>query len=134
MFNRHWGQDRRRYQRLNLNLIVWYKVVCPDSLRSMLGEKEKEVLTIDIGPLGMAFMCRYHLPSYSTLLLKFIVFSAHAGSYSHLAIPLELQGVVRSSLPSEDNEYRIGICFKDIPTEKQLQLARFVEESLRPCI
>ncbi|MDD2657949.1 MAG: PilZ domain-containing protein [Candidatus Pacebacteria bacterium] len=134
MYNRHWGHDHRRYQRLNLNLVVWYKVVTPDELRQKFGDKEREVVTIDVSPLGMAFTCIYQIPVYSGLALKFIVFSANYGSRGHLAIPLEITGEVRSCIPHENNEYRVGVYFKQIESNKQVELMRLMRDSLRPCI
>ena len=134
MYSRYWGRDRRRFQRLNLNLIVWYKVLSPYDPQFNYGERELEATTLDISPIGMAFIAIHNIPVYAKLALKFIVFSSSAGSYSHLAIPIEVNGEVRSCMPHENNEYRVGVCFKGIELEKQTQLADFVKESLRPVI
>jgi len=134
MYNRRWGQDRRRFQRLNLDLIVWYKALSPEQLRQMLGSVEREATTLDISPFGMAFMSSYNIPAFSDLGLKFIVFSSKAGSYSNLTIPIEVNARVCSCVPYEKNEYRVGVSFSNIELEKQQKLAHFVRESLRPFI
>ncbi|MFA5411406.1 MAG: PilZ domain-containing protein [Candidatus Omnitrophota bacterium] len=130
MYNRYWGRDRRRFQRLNFNLTVWYKVLIPVNLRLSCPEEDREATTLDISPLGMAFISRSSLPLYTSLVLKFIVFT----SCSNIAIPIEVNGEVRSCMPYENREYRIGVCFKGIEPEKQRQLEDFVKESLRPVI
>ena len=133
MFNRKWGQDRRRFQRLNLNLVVWYKFSRPQP-PNMLGAEQREAITIDISPFGMAFMSSYKIPAFSDLALKFIIFSRQAGASNNLTIPIEVNGRVRSCTPWEKNEYRVGVSFNNIELEKQQRLIYFVRESLRPFI
>lgn len=134
MYNRKWGQDRRRFQRLNLNLVVWYKALNPEYVRQMLGAAEREAITHDISPFGMAFMSSYKIPAFSDLALKFIIFSRQAGASNNLTIPIEVNGRVRSCTPWEKNEYRVGVSFNNIELEKQQRLIYFVRESLRPFI
>jgi len=134
MYNRHWGKDRRRFQRLNLNLVVWYKLLHPGQTNNMLGTAEREAITTDISPFGMAFMSSYNIPAFTDLGLKFIIFTSDNGSYSSLTIPLEVNARVRSCAPCENNEYRIGVSFTNIQLEQQQKLMKFARESLRPFV
>ncbi|HPT39851.1 MAG TPA: PilZ domain-containing protein [Candidatus Omnitrophota bacterium] len=133
MYNRKWGQDRRRFQRLNLNLVVWYKFLRPQPA-NMLGAEQREAITIDISPFGMAFMSSYNMPVYSDLALKFIIFSSQDGSYSNLTIPIEVNAKVRSCTPGEKGEFRVGVSFTNIQLEQQQKLMKFAQESLRPFV
>jgi c-di-GMP-binding flagellar brake protein YcgR len=134
MYNRKWGKDRRRFQRLNLNLVVWYKILHIEQANNMLGAEEREAITTDISPFGMAFMSSYNIPAYTDLSLKFIIFSSQAGAYSSLTIPIEVNAKVRSCALCENNEYRVGVSFSNIELEKQQKLMKFVQESQQPFV
>jgi len=134
MYNRKWGKDRRRFQRLNLNLVVWYKLVKPVSGPATLGATEREAITLDISPFGMAFMSSFNIPVFTELALKFIIFSSQDGVYNNLAIPIEVNAKVRSCAPAEKGEFRIGASFTNIQLEQQQKLMKFAKESLRPFV
>ena len=134
MYNRKWGQDRRRFQRLNLNLVVWYKLLRPMEAGNMLGTEDREAITVDISPFGMAFMSSYNIPLFSDLALRFIIFTSQDGTYSNLTIPLEVNAKVRSCTPAEKGEYRVGVSFSNIQLEQQQKLMKFARESQRPFI
>ena len=134
MYNRKWGQDRRRFQRLSLNLVVWYKVLHPEPANNMLGTAEREAITVDISPFGMAFMSSFNIPAFTDLALKFIIFSSQDGSYSTLTVPIEINARVRSCAPAERGEFRVGVSFSNIELEKQQKLMKFARESQQPFI
>jgi len=134
MFNRKWGQDRRRFQRLNLNLVVWYKALNPAHVRMLLGTSEREAITADISPFGMSFMSSHVIPIFSDLALKFIIFASQSGNYDRLTIPMEVNARVRSCGPWEHNEYRVGVSFSNIELEQQQRLAHFMRDSMRAII
>lgn len=130
MFNRYWGKDRRRFQRLLLNLTILYKVRTPEHLRQALGEKDIEATTIDLSTIGLAFISKHHIPVWSTLLLKFIFFGS-GDSAAHIVKPVEVEAEVKTCLPYE-NEFRLGVCFKGLDEERRAQLSRFVGATNRP--
>jgi c-di-GMP-binding flagellar brake protein YcgR len=134
MYNRKWGQDRRRFQRLNLNLVVWYKLLKVTPGPGSLGSAEREAVTADISPFGMAFMSSFSIPLFTDLALKFIIFSSQDGAYDNLAIPIEVNAKVRSCLPAEKGEFRIGVSFTNIQLEQQQKLMKFARQSLRPFV
>jgi len=130
LFNRYWGKDRRRFQRLLLNLTVWYKVRSPEYLRVKLGERDMEATTLDLSVIGLAFLSNHHIPVWSDLLLKFIFFGSGNGAVS-IVKPVEVEAQVKSCLPY-DNQFRCGVCFKGMDEERRLQLNRFIGATLRP--
>jgi hypothetical protein len=64
------------------------------------------------------------------LILKFIFFGSGEGSV-HITKPVEVEAVVRSCLPYE-NEYRLGVCYKGLDEERRCQLLRFIGATLQP--
>ena len=136
MYNRKWGQDRRRFQRLNLNMVVWYKLFKPPIAPRAGGlvAEEREAVTIDISPFGMAFMSSFSIEVFTDLSLKFIIFSSQNGAYERLAVPMEVKAKVRSCSPAQKGEFRIGVSFTDIQLEQQQKLMKFAKESLRPFV
>jgi len=132
MFNRKWGKDRRRFQRLNLNLVVWYKLAHPEKAVGTLGTAEREAITLDISPFGMAFMSSFNISLYTDLALKFIIFDTKDGSTGNLAIPIDVNAKVRSCTPAEKGEFRVGVSFINIELEKQQRLMKFARDSQRP--
>ena len=130
MFNRYWGKDRRRFQRLLLNLTIWYKVRTPEDLRLKFGEKDMEATTLDLSTIGLAFLSKQRIPVWSTLLLKFIFFGEKEGSVN-IVKPVEVEAEVKTCLPYE-NEFRLGVYFKGLDEERRVELSRFVGATLRP--
>ncbi len=130
MFNRYWGKDRRRFQRLLLNLTIWYKVRTPEDLRLKFGEKDMEATTLDLSTIGLAFLSKHRIPVWSTLLLKFIFFGGNEGSVN-IVKPVEVEAEVKTCLPYE-NEFRLGVYFKGLDEERKGELSRFVGATLRP--
>lgn len=134
MYSRNWYHDRRRFKRLNLNLVIWYKVVGNKYVSLNPQEKDVEATTVDLSPFGLSFVTCKELPIYSKLVIKFIVFKATEKEQSNLAIPLEVKAEVRSCLISDNNEYRVGVSFKGIEIQEQMQLVNLIRESLKPCL
>jgi len=130
LFNRYWGKDRRRFQRLLLNLTIWYKVRTPEDLRLKFGEKDMEATTLDLSTIGLAFLSKQRIPVWSTLLLKFIFFGENEGSVN-IVKPVEVEAEVKTCLPYE-NEFRLGVSFKGLDEERKGELSRFVGATLRP--
>ncbi len=130
MFNRYWGKDRRRFQRLLLNLTILYKVRSPDYLRMRLGDKDMEATTLDLSRIGLAFLSKHNIPVWSNLLLKFIFFGSGDGAVS-IVKPVEIEAQVKSCMPY-DNEFRCGVCFTGLDEERRFQLNRFIGATMRP--
>ncbi|MFA5224801.1 MAG: PilZ domain-containing protein [Candidatus Omnitrophota bacterium] len=130
LFNRYWGKDRRRFQRLLLNLTIWYKVRTPEHLRQAFGEEDMEATTLDLSTIGLAFISKHHIPVWSTLLLKFIFFGSPEDSPS-IVKPVEVEAEVKACIPYE-NEFRLGVSFKGLDEERRVQLNRFIGATNRP--
>ena len=129
----YWGwEDRRRFQRLKVNLSVYFKIENPFSHRYLTEDKEIEATMLNISSGGMAFLTRVDIPIWSTLLIRMYLFKGNETGLVSLSNPVELVGEVRSNVPSEFGEYRLGICFKEIHGENKYAVSDYVESIVRP--
>jgi c-di-GMP-binding flagellar brake protein YcgR len=112
MYNYGMGNDRRRFQRLSMNLCVVYRVVKPLELRLKFGDIEVEAQMIDISAGGMAIMTDKNIPASSMLQLRFSLFKLEKSSGSAVFYrPFEIKGQVRSNVRLEHG-FRLGISFQ----------------------
>jgi hypothetical protein len=130
LFNRHWGKDRRRFQRFLLNLTIWYKVRSPEYLRTRFGDADIEATTLNLNQAGVAFLSKQQIPPWSSLIFKFIFFGADEANV-HIKKPVEILGEVRSCTPY-DNEFRLGVFFKDVDESIKEELNCFIQSMARP--
>lgn len=122
--------DRRRFQRLSVNLSVFYKIMSPN-VRSIFGSGEFEADTIDVGLGGMAFVTWKKIPVNTSLLITLILFKFdHCGLVS-FNDPIEVPGEVCSSVLMDSGEYRLGVSFKQVREDERLEIHGFVNSSLR---
>jgi len=128
----YWGNDdRRRFQRLKMNLAIFYKIESPEYARDITQGKEVEATMLDLSSGGMAFITRYNLPVWSNLLIKFYLFKTDNAGLVSFSDPVELIGEVRSNIMLNYNEYRIGLSFKAIHNERKDLVSDFVESVVR---
>lgn len=115
--------DRRRFQRLNLNLSMGYKVDIPLNLRIRLGDEEIPATTLNISEAGMAFLTSYDIPVWSRILIRFSLFKVNQDGQVNFYKPLQVTAEVRSNIVSENKEYRLGVCFvrKDIEIKDEIR-------------
>ncbi len=122
--------DRRRFQRLSVNLSVFYKIMSPD-VRCIIGDGEFEADTINVGMGGMAFQTRQRIPVNTTLLVRLILFKFdHSGLFS-FNDPIEVPGEVCSSVLLDNGEYRLGVCFREVREDERLEIHGFVNSASR---
>ena len=129
MYNMSRCNDRRRFQRLNLDLNVVYKVEMPIILRIKLGDKEIEATTLNISTGGMAFLTSYDIPLWSRLCLKFTLLKINCQGEVNFYQPMEVSGEVRSNNLSENREHRLGVCFVRRDTEIKDEISNFVKST-----
>lgn len=124
------GGDRRRFQRLCLNIIVRYKVDGPMQVRLRYGDKEYDATTLDVSEGGMAFLTNLDIPAMSMLLVRFTLTRIdRSGTISYLG-PVEFSAQVRSNIPW-DQGHRLGISFvrKVFPSSGGEDLVSFLKAS-----
>ena len=123
MYNSNWGTDRRRFQRLGVNLSVAYEVYSPEHIRQMLGDKEVEAAALDLGGGGMAVLTKHNIPVRSTLLIKFHFFKSDPNGLVSFSEPIDIVGEVRSAIAYPRSEYRLGIAFKGIENRQNNRIS-----------
>ena len=121
------GNDRRRYQRLRLNLSVNYRVDGPWQVRVKFGDQEIEATTLNLSEGGMAILTSYDIPVVSALLLKFSLFKINKEGQVSFYNPVEINGQVRSNTTCENNQYRLGLCFVRTESEQNCRIGAFVK-------
>lgn len=122
--------DRRRFQRLRVNLSVFYKVESPEYVRSLTQDSEIEATTLDISKGGMSFLTKYDIPVWSMLSIKVYLFKTDNEGIVSFSDPIEISAEVRSSISVADGEYRLGVCFKDIAIKDRVEINGFIVSSL----
>ena len=121
--------DRRRFQRLNLNLNVFYKVDQPVYVKLWIGDQEIEATTLNLSEGGMAFLTAYDIPLASLLLIKFSLFKINRKGEVDFSKPVEITGEVRSNNSWESREYRLGVCFIRKDEEVKTKISDFVKSA-----
>jgi len=132
MFRIHWGNERRRFQRLSVNLSVFYRVRTPLFVRLMVDDQEIEAITIDICEGGMALLTDYNIPEQSVLAVKFILFRFDREGLVSFNDPVEVTADVCSNTFVRDDRYRLGICFRKMDQANKSHISDFVESTLKP--
>lgn len=125
MYSRYLGSDRRRFQRLKINLSVFYQVQEPISACFLTGNRELEAITLDISGAGMAFLTPYNIPVKSILKIRFILFKMDRDGLVSFNDPVEVIAEVVTNVSSQNTEYRLGVCFKQVKEETKSGLIDF---------
>lgn len=129
--NRLPGEDRRRFQRLSVNITVFYQVESPNELRQTFGAQEIEATAVNISEGGMAFVTPHNLPAWTRLAVKFFLFKGGmTRGMIRFMKPVRIAAEVRTNLPLETSEYRVGVSFKDVSPVDQERLNAFVQSVL----
>jgi c-di-GMP-binding flagellar brake protein YcgR len=130
-YHRYSGNDRRRFQRLDLNVIVMYSVAEPLTIRATVGDREIEATMLNLSLGGMALLTEYNLPLWTLLDIRFtltrITKEGTVGMYG----PMRIRGEVRSNIPLEEKEYRLGISFIRIEDRDKVELTEFLKTIIR---
>ncbi len=120
------GNDRRRFQRLSVNLTVWFSVHSPVYLQGAIPHNEAEVTTLNVSEGGIAFLTPYNIPVWSTLMIKIMVFHTDENGFVARRRPLEVMGEVRTNVRFEADRYRLGVSFRGLQAHQQQELADFL--------
>lgn len=125
-------RDMRRFQRLRVNLSVFYRIESPENTRLILGGFEQEADMIDLSEGGMAFLARRNIPPHTILLVKFILFKFDSNGIVSFSDPLEVHAEVRYCISAENNEYRLGVCFRKVEGNEKAEISDFVTSTAKP--
>jgi len=124
------GNDRRRFQRLDVDITVLYRVDLPLSVRMLVGDQEFEAIMLNLSAGGIALVTKNDIPAGTSLSIKFTLTSVNKEGEVSLYGPIEIKGDVRSSNKWEGNNCRLGISFSDIDHKNKLEIVRFVQMAM----
>ena len=120
-YHSHSKGDRRKFQRLKINLTVWYTFF----------DKEVEATTLDLSEGGIAFIAKHSIPVGTLTCLTFSLFKTGKDGVVKFSDPVAVTAEVRSNFPISESEFRLGLSFKSIDQKKQENIAGFVKEGFK---
>jgi len=129
MYRKFSGHDRRRFQRLELNVIVIYRVDAPPLVRIQVGDKEIEATMLNLSEGGIALLTKYNLPPWTVLSIKFTLSRIDKEGKVIFMGPMSIRGEIRSNIPFSKDEFRLGICFTDVAHRDKGDISNFVKAS-----
>ncbi len=125
-------QDRRRFQRLELNITVYYQIKEPLNIKVMFGDKEIEAMMLNISAGGMGMLTKFNIPARSTLLIKITLAKMDKQGKVSFYGPMEVVGEVKYNVLEEDKQYRLGIRFIKVERQDQVEITNFIKMTLNP--
>ncbi len=123
-------QERRKSQRLRINITVVYRVNKPSHVRVLVGDDEVEATTSDLSEGGMSILTVYDIPLSAVISVEFMIYQVDEVNKFRFYKSIKLIGEVRSNTQLENDLCRIGIVFTKIDAEDKIELARFVKKRI----
>lgn len=111
MDNTYIDNERRSHKRLRMNCTIIYRANEPVSARFIMKGKDVEAQMLDISQGGMAMVTDYDIPVSTVLSMRFTVLKVDK-EIVNFSGPVEVVGEVRSNVPAEKDEHRLGIWFR----------------------
>jgi c-di-GMP-binding flagellar brake protein YcgR len=130
MNNSYKGTERRGSKRVKAEFIITYKVNKTVEFHMWIGDSEIKAKMLDLSEKGMSIFTKYNLTKFTILLMKFTLINLHPGSDSRVR-SMEITGVVKNSVFTDEKQYRLGISFKKISESDKQAIAKFVEAESR---
>ena len=119
------GVDRRKFRRVAVSFVVFYKVNYPLVVRVKIGDKEINALAADISEEGIAVLTDHELPPATNVSVKFIMSNDKATNIDDQRKSISVHGELRYNLKI-DKGYRMGIKFLDLAEDDRRFIANFV--------
>jgi c-di-GMP-binding flagellar brake protein YcgR len=113
MYNANIDNERRAHKRIRMNCTVVCRMNEPPSARFVMKGRDLEAKMIDISQGGMAMVTRYDIPVSTVLSMRFTLLNVNSEIVTFSG-PMEVIGEVRSNVPWERNEHRLGIYFAEM--------------------
>ena len=93
-----------------MNCTVICRLNEPTSTRFMVRGEDIKAQMLDISSAGMALVTNYDIPVQTELSLRFTLLKVDK-EIVNLSGPVEVMGEVKSNVPMEKDEHRLGIYF-----------------------
>jgi len=113
MISAYQGIERRSHKRVRVNCTVIYRLNEPSSTRFMVHGEDIQAKMLDISQAGMALVTDYDIPVQTQLSLRFTLLKVDKEIVSFSG-PVEVTGEVKSNVPLQKDEHRLGIYFTKV--------------------
>lgn len=124
------NKERREFKRLKINITIVYRVNKPSHIKVLVGEEEVEAVTLDLSQGGMSILTKYDIPVLAILSIEFMIYNIDGLNKFRFYKSIKVIGEVRTNIPGENNDYRVGIIFTKIDQEDKLEIANFVQRRI----
>jgi c-di-GMP-binding flagellar brake protein YcgR len=119
------GVDRRKFKRVPVSFLVFYKVNYPLEIRIKLGDKEINALATDISEDGMAIITNHEIPLGANITVKFTMTNEKSYTSQGQYKSITARGELRYSV-EEKKSYRLGIKFIGLDADSRSFISNFV--------
>jgi c-di-GMP-binding flagellar brake protein YcgR len=123
-------KERRKSQRLRVNITIVYRVNKPSHVRVLIGDDEVEATTSDISVGGMSILTVYDIPVAALLTIEFMIYQVNELDKFRFYKSIKATGEVRSNVLLENKFRRIGIVFKKLESEDKGEISNFVKSKI----
>lgn len=126
------GSERRKAERVRVNITVAYQIEKPISIRMLIGEEEVEATIVDISEGGLAILTKHDLPIDTLLVVEFMLIRSEKETSFKYYESVKIKGEVKSSIVLAEDKYRLGVAFKGLSEEGKSKIAAFVKKGNLP--
>jgi c-di-GMP-binding flagellar brake protein YcgR len=118
--------EKRKYPRIGLDTTIRYRIKKPRSILVLLGDEEVKAAALDLSEEGLALTTECDLPLGTNISVNFNLIDTSIANHLCSSEPLEVFGQVRSNIPAEGNQHRLGVRFMDIEPGSKNLIRNFV--------
>jgi c-di-GMP-binding flagellar brake protein YcgR len=119
------GVDRRKFKRVPVSFLVFYKVNYPLEIRIRLGDKEINALAADICEDGMAAITNYEISFLANVTVRFIMSNDKSYISQDQYKSITARGELRYNVEGKRG-YRMGIKFIELDADDRRFISNFV--------
>jgi c-di-GMP-binding flagellar brake protein YcgR len=121
------GIEKRRFDRVGTNFIAVCRLRKAVSVTMAADEEDIDALMLDLSEGGLALSIDHKVPKSTCFLVKFIL--VHSNTYTRKDFsPIQIEGKVRSCVPTKDKRYRLGVSFTEITEADKKSIIKFIED------
>jgi c-di-GMP-binding flagellar brake protein YcgR len=130
MIEQYSGIEKRKFTRVAVNFLVFYRVNFPLEVRLKIGNRAVEALAADISEGGMAVYTDYDIPPGTIVTVEFIMMNDYAISAQDRSRSIIVGGQVRYNVFFEEKKiFRFGIQFIDLTADGRIFISNFIAAS-----
>lgn len=126
------NNERRKAERVRVNITVAYQIEKPISIKMLVGEEEVEATIVDISEGGLAILTKHDLPMATLLVVEFMLIRTERETNFKYYESVKIKGEVKSSVILSEDRYRLGVAFKGLDEESKFKISAFVKKGIAP--